>query len=305
MHPRKKPYELILYEYLRIRRGLSSDENSKYRKLKKGYEGELLFDAYIDNLSCDYLSLTDLWFSHNNRFFQVDNILLMNNTIYMYEVKNFLGNYYYENEKLFIEPNQEVDDPLTQLKRSEALLRQLLKNLEFLNHVQAKVVFVNPEFTLLQAPRTSKIVLPSQLNRYFHKLQQAPTRLDISFHHLAEKLQSIRLEKSPYIQYPIYDYNQLKKGIPCRSCHKFFETVEGRTCICHYCGMREALHSAVLRAIEEFAFLFPDQRITTDRVSHWIHLSLPEKRIRYVLNKYYIQKGKNKGAYYVKKNNYT
>ncbi|SHN27244.1 nuclease-related domain-containing protein [Gracilibacillus kekensis] len=299
MNSRKKPYELILYEYLRIRRGLSSDENSKYRKLKKGYEGELLFDAYIDKIQCDYLSLTDLSFSHNNKFFQVDNILLIDNTIYMYEVKNFLGNYYYENNKLFIEPQQEIDDPLTQLKRSEALLRQLLKYLGFSNQLQAKVVFVNPEFTLFQAPRSSKLLLPSQLNRYFHKFRQCPP-LDTSFYQLGEKFQSISLEKSPYTQPPTYQYNELKKGIPCPSCYKFFETVDGRTCICRHCDVRESLQSAVLRTIEEFIFLFPEQRITTDKICDWIQLPVAQKRIRYMLNKNFLQKGKNKGAYYVK-----
>ncbi|GAE92307.1 hypothetical protein JCM21714_1296 [Gracilibacillus boraciitolerans JCM 21714] len=211
MKKRRKPRELIMYEYLLRRKSLSHEEMRKYRTLKKGYEGELLFDRYIESLPGDFIFLHDLWLSYRNRAFQIDHILIINNTLYLYEIKNFPGEYYYENEKLYFETGKEVDDPLTQLKRNESLLRQLLYSLGYQIPLQAVVVFVNPpECTLYQAPRTSKILLPTQLKQYFQHLQTS-TAIDPIFHKLEEKFESIRLEKSPYEQLPSYNYNDIKK----------------------------------------------------------------------------------------------
>lgn len=81
----------------------------------------------------------------------------------MYEIKNYIGEYYDQDEKLYHISEKEVDDPLIQLKRSSSLLRQLFHQLGFTTPIVPTAVFPNPEFTLFHAPRTDKIILPSQL----------------------------------------------------------------------------------------------------------------------------------------------
>ncbi|MGN8646217.1 nuclease-related domain-containing protein [Gracilibacillus sp. HCP3S3_G5_1] len=94
MKQRAKPYELQIYEALLYRKELSSDEVKKCKVLQKGYEGELLFDRYVENLSGEYLILQDLWLPHRNKIFQIDYGLIINNTFFLYELKNYKGDFF-------------------------------------------------------------------------------------------------------------------------------------------------------------------------------------------------------------------
>ncbi len=224
---RKKPTELLLFEYLLNRKNFSQQEMLTYRKWQRGYQGEVLFDSYLEELSCDSIVLRDVWLSKNSQIFQVDHLLFYKDCIFMFEVKNYSGDFYYENEKLYKETGQEIDDPLIQLKRSESLLRQLIKSLGYHNYLESKVVFVNSECTIYQAPRNTNILLPTQINRYFKQFHPHVS-LNLKFPQLAKQLASIQLKQSPYKNSIHYNYDHLKKGIPCFSCRQFLNVVKGK-----------------------------------------------------------------------------
>ena len=120
----------------------------------------------------------------NNTLFQIDSLLIFLKTIYIYEVKNYQGNFYYDSDRLYTQPKSEINNPLTQLNRTESLLRQLLQSLGFHQSVVASVVFIHPEFTLYQAPLSKPFIYPSLLNQYFKKLNKLPLVL----HHHCERL---------------------------------------------------------------------------------------------------------------------
>ncbi|SER70319.1 Nuclease-related domain-containing protein [Gracilibacillus ureilyticus] len=296
---RKKSTELLVYEHLAKRKSLSEAEAKKHRKLKRGYEGEVLFDSYVEEIKQDYILIRNMWLSCNGKVFEIDHALLIENAIYLYEVKNFIGEYYYSDDKLYLFSGREIDDPLTQLKRTESLLNQLFHQLGYQVPTQAAVVFVNPECTIFKAPR-NKLLLPTQLNRYFRTLPQNRP-IDPKFHHLSNKLNSLRLEKSPYEKLPEFHYEDLQKGIPCLKCNGFYKRAEGKMCICQNCGEKELAQSAILRNIEEFMILFPSEKVTSEKIRDWCNIPVPLRRISYTLLKYLEKKGTNTGSYYVKK----
>ncbi|MDQ1144916.1 hypothetical protein QE429_001743 [Bacillus sp. SORGH_AS 510] len=84
-----------------------------------------------------------------------------------------------------------MQNPLDQLKRSKTLLQQLLKNIGFNIPIEVNVSFINPEFTLYQAPLNKPIIYFSQLNSYMKKLNKLPSKLTSSHRELAETLISI------------------------------------------------------------------------------------------------------------------
>lgn len=109
----------------------------------------------------------------------MDSLLIFPESIYMYEVKNYQGDYYYDSDRFYKKPKLEISNPLIQLNRTASLLRQLLQSLGFHLHVEASVVFINPEFTLYQAPLNKPFIFPTQLNPYFKKLNKlSSTKLD-------------------------------------------------------------------------------------------------------------------------------
>jgi hypothetical protein len=93
----------------------------------------------------------------------------------------------------------------------------LIQKLGFTFNVIPHTVFINPEFTLFQAPLDKPIILSTQINRFIQELNSNPSKLDKNMNILAEKLTSLHIHNSPYKQLPSYNYGQLKKGVTCAS----------------------------------------------------------------------------------------
>lgn len=295
---RTKSDELIILEILNKRTELLSKDKQYYTNQKKGYEGELLFDSLTEKLQCECLVLNDLLLEVNNTTFQIDTTIFIDEKIHFYEVKNFESDYYYESNKLFKKPKHEVTNPLLQLSRSETLLNQLLRNHRCQLPIDASVVFINPTFTLYQAPLNLQALLPTQIPNYMRTLDANPSKINEKQKRIADLLVSLHITKSPYSKIPSYRYDGLRKGITCEVCESFSVVIEGRKCVCKVCGHEELVADAVLRAVNEFMILFPDQRITTNVIYDWCQVVQSKERIRYILAKNYTLIGVHQWAYF-------
>ncbi|MGI8383034.1 nuclease-related domain-containing protein [Robertmurraya sp. P23] len=287
-----------MLEALNSRMGLMEKDKQHYLVLRKGYDGEVLFDSMTEKLECECLILNDLLLRINHTVFQIDALIITSDTVYFFEVKNHEGDYYYENEKLYVMNKTEVINPLTQLSRSETLLRQLLQHLGYHSQISAKVIFINPEFSLFQAPLGKPLVLPTQVKRLLKRLNTTPSKLNGKHRILAEKLASLHLTESPYQQLPSYSYDGVRKGIICLECNSFFISVKGRSCLCHECGYEEKLPLALLRSVKEYKLLFPKRKVTTTEIYLWCNEVIPKQRVRRFLEKNFEIVGIHQWAYY-------
>ena len=296
--PRTESTELLILRSLHTRMNLSEKDKQHYFNLKKGYEGEVMFDSLTEKLQCECFIVNDLLLKTNNTMFQIDSLIIMSETIYLFEVKNYEGDYYYESDRIYKKPKTEINNPLHQLSRSESLLRQLLHNLGFNLPIDSSVVFINPEFTLYQTPLNKPFIFPTQINRYLNKLNTTPSKLNGKHKMLADKLISLHIKDSPYKQLPSYDYDQLRKGITCLQCNSFSISVEGQKCVCKECEHEEMVPTAVMRSVEEFKLLFPNQKITTNVIYDWCKVVKSKKRIKRILEKNFIIVGVHRWAFY-------
>ncbi|WP_246277182.1 nuclease-related domain-containing protein [Neobacillus endophyticus] len=196
--PLTKPAELVLFEILNPRMSLSKDVLQSYLSLKKGYEGEFMFASMAEKLQCECLILNGLLLEVNGTKFQIDSTMITQKIIYMSEVKNFKSDFYFENERFYLLDGTEQKNPLLQLERSTSLLRQFFQNLNVTIPLESWIIFINPLFTLYQAPRNKPIILPNQVDRYLHKIDLFPSRLNEKHVKLAETLVSLHIEEPPY-----------------------------------------------------------------------------------------------------------
>ena len=296
--PRFESDELKILRYLNKRIVLSEKDKKHYLNLKKGYKGEVVFDVLTEKLSCDCLILNDLLLKVNNTTFQLDTLIITADTIYLFEVKNYVGDYYYELDKLYKKPKKEYTNPLHQLNRSASLLRQLLHNLGYNLTIEAWVIFINSEFTLYQAPLNIPFILPTQVNSYLKKFDMIPSGLNGKHMKLADQLISLHIEESPYTVLPPYTFDGPRKGITCFTCDSFAVSVRGNRCVCGDCGHEEMVGSAVLRSVEEYRYLFPDRKITTNDIYDWCQIIKSKKRIARILDKNFNIKGFGQWSYY-------
>ncbi|MBT2687619.1 NERD domain-containing protein [Bacillus sp. ISL-47] len=300
--PRFESEELKVLRYLYRRLELSAKDENHYLNLEKGTAGELQFDRMLENLPDDWIHLNDLLLENNNTMFQIDAVLISSNTIYIFEVKNYEGDYYIENERWYsLTSKAEIKSPLLQLQRSETLLRGILKELGFNIPIKPNLVFVNPGFQLYQAPKNLSAIFPAQLNRFIEKLKDTPAATKARNMRFAEQLISRCLKENPYLRIPEYTYEQLEKGIPCLSCSSFLAPFRQGTLICKECGSKEELESAVLRSVDEFRTLFPERKVTSNDIYEWCSIISSTKVIQRILSRNYEIRGHGKYSFYVSK----
>ncbi len=290
--------ELQFLSYLSKRMRLSENEVQYHFTQKKGFEGEKKFDSLTEELTCECIVLNDLLLKTNKTHFQIDTMILLSDTIYVFEVKNYEGDYYYESDRLYKNNKSEISNPLNQLTRSISLLRQLLHLLGFNFLIDASVVFINSEFTLYQSPPNKPFIFPSQINRYLRKLSAVPSKVTERQKNLADKLISLHIKESPFMQLPSYDFEQLRKGITCLACNSFSISIIGKQCSCLDCGHKEIIENAVIRSVEEFRFLFPNEKITTNIIHEWCRIVPSKKRIKRILDKTFTIVSVNRWTYY-------
>lgn len=293
------PKELLILRYLNIRMMLLDQDRKNLYNAEKGLEGEVKFDQLTEQLQSEGIVINGLLLKLDNHFFQIDTVIIFQKTIYLFDVKNYEGDYQFEAKQLrYIKTGKIIKDPFIQLQRCETMFRQLLQELGYNFNVEAFLVYINPMFTMYQAPLNPSVIFPSQVDRLMQQLNKVPSTLNGGHEKFADLLISLDLGDYPYTEQPKYEYNQLKKGVIHPCCYGFMETVNYMRLRCHTCGYEESVESAVLRSVEEFKILFPDRKITTPAIHEWCKVVKSRRTIRRILQKYYHPCGKGRYCYY-------
>jgi hypothetical protein len=301
IRPVQESKELRILRYLNNRMNLSELDKNYYLYLEKGHEGEQCFAVWIKEcLSDDFLILNSLLLEINRSVFQIDNLIITRENLFLNEVKNFEGDYYIENGIWYNKiSGKERKNPIDQLKRSESLLRQLLQEIGYRITVEPNVIFVNSAFTLYKTPLNQPIIHPTQIKRFIKKINLKNSKLNHKHTKLAESLLTRHLSESAFNSLPKFSYEQLKKGIYCAKCNSYNVDYKNNKLKCNDCGTLENGDLAVLRSVVELNTLFPNFLITTNAIHDWCMIVDSKKTIRRVLAKNYQQTGIGKGSFYV------
>lgn len=286
--PHHKPSpskELQIYRSIHPRMNLSASQKHKYDKLNKGYLGEWKFYQLLDkNPAINRLALYDFLLESNETEFQIDSLIFHQNTIFPLEIKNFEGDFYFEENNWYVvNSKREIRNPLLQLQRTEFLFKQVLHNLHVKMEVKPYLVFVNEAFTLYQSPIGPPIIYPTQLKRFIKHLNTNSRPLTMQHKNLANKLISMHKEESANSRTPEYEYNQLKKGIVCKKCDGFLYQKATMRLQCQNCNREEKVESAVMRSVVEFHLLFPSIKITTSIIYEWCAGIILKRRVQDIL----------------------
>ncbi|MGX6442505.1 nuclease-related domain-containing protein [Neobacillus sp. K501] len=295
---RTEPKKLKILRSLNTRKELNPEEKRYYLSQEKGYEGEVKFDLMTEKLESGLLILNDLLLSVNHTKFQIDSMIISPEKLYPCEVKNFEGDYEDKSGRLHIKNGPEIKDPLKQVERSESLLRQYLQKIGYSFPIEPYLVYVNPEFTLYQAPLNDTIIFPTQINRLMKKFNLLPGKVNERQRRLAQRFVADHIIESPYDQIQPYNYGELCNGMTCSKCHSFSVSYGGKYLVCSNCGCVEKIEDAVVRSVEELKLLFPDMRITTKLVYEWCKIFSSKRMISRILKLHYSAVGMKNHRYY-------
>lgn len=299
---RTESRELKIMEVLNSRADLSEKDKRNYFTLRKGYEGEIQFDNMLERLQCDCLILSDLLLRASNSTFQIDSLIIISNTVYLFDVKNYEDDYIWDavDNRMLKKPDFEITNPLTQLKKSEQHFRKWLREHKLDFPVVASVVFVNPRFTLYQATPDLPFIFPTQIERdIIERLNSNSAKLTHKHKKLADQLINSHINDNPYSQIPAYEYEKLRKGIMCAKCSSISVFLDGKFCLCPDCGHKETVEAAVIRTAEEFRLLFPERKLTAGTLMDYSKVINNRKRMSRILEKHFTMVGKNRWVHYI------
>ena len=302
MKERMEPGELKILRLLKARGGQVDD--SRYWNLEKGYRGELIFDKWFSGLPGEWIVLHDLLLDHGGSVFQIDSLVIGEDRIYLFEVKNFEGDFYLEDGKWLSTSKNEIKSPLLQMQRCESALRQLLKSLGYQSPIESTLIFINPEFTLFNCSPNLPILFCSQMSRFSKKLLKRSSssgKLNSRHTLLAEKLCELHIEKSPYERLPEYQYDELRKGIVCVGCGGMAVLASKNFLGCNNCSYTEKVEMGLLRSINEYMVLFNTNSCTSKLIYDWCGHTVSIRTIQRILSDHYLLSGHGKSTCYLLK----
>lgn len=296
---REKSKLLIGLNYLDKRTKLNDADKRYLISLEKGFEGEERFDILVKtHLNGEALVVNDLLIENKGNTFQIDALIITSDTIYLYEIKNYKGDFQMISGQLSYTSGQEITNPLIQLKRTKELLRQLLKDWGLSYRIEAHVLFINDTFTLYNARLDDPIIFPTQIKEHLIGLNAKCRSLVKQANHLADKLVDRHKTDSVFQkQLPVYDFEGFKTGVSC-VCGSFDLIITQRSCYCKICYKRMSIEELVVENVNEFKFLFPEQKITTSMIDEWCGNTVNYRKIRNVLQRHLVSSGTNSGTYY-------
>lgn len=298
---RQKTNLLTALELLDKRMTLPYKEKQYLSTLSKGFEGELAFDFLLNkSLLCEAILLNDLSLVIGHTSIQIDSLLITSDAIFLYEIKNYEGNYSYQAGQFRMESGQDIVSPVGQLNRTSTVFGKLVNQWDQTFPIIANVVFINSQFFLYEADKENPFIFLPQLKAHFSGINRRSTSLSARHHHLAEKLLNECEKELPYQRkLPNYTFKDLKKGLSCSSCGSFDLKNNTKMSTCCSCGCISSLNEQLSANIRAFNFLFPKEQITCNIIYEWCDGSLSNRRIRAVLNTEYSIKGFAKSSYYV------
>lgn len=269
-----------------MRRDLSQEERNNLRWLSLGDEGERRFDAYCEKyVGNSLLHLQDLDLSCG-RTAQFDSILIGQDVIYHFEIKNYQYDLVFEYGKWMTEHGHVFsDNPLIQLNRARNILENIIKNFDHRVRIESMLVLNNPDITVTIRDQTDEVIIQSnQLKKKLENIQKTSSitngkKLEsLAQHLLGYKCRNPYIErfKKNVLNHPI------KTGVICPKCGqtKIEFTKKQGTCSC---GLAKTKTDLVKDLIDEYGVLYPNESLTSNKIYAFINQEISERLIRQVL----------------------
>lgn len=290
----KKHQRTYYYDYLCRLNGRVVLETIDYQNLikyLKVYEGEHIFFDYIK----DFNSLVRIWDITLDVFgtAQYDFLLIANDTVIHIDIKNYSGNYRFDNGNFISEKGYVHQGLISQLERAHFKLEQFLKLNHFTYKVSSRILFINPEFQLQNYQGNSKIIFYNQLSEVLSYLESLTSNdQDLN---LGMILVNHHTEKT-YDRIHYYPYETIKKGVRCKQCNKInsYSEISQRIVICR-CGYTISKHDYILEAIQDIS-MFKPEGFTRNELEKYTNINATTLK-RYLQN-YCVKIGSFKDAKY-------
>ena len=285
LNHRKQPFELLHYAALGKRRVLTEEEQTALRTSHKGFIGEKNYDLILDETGHRNMHIfRDVFLKIGKSYTQFDSIIIAEDRISLNEIKNYSGEYRFENGNWYRNHQQMSDNPFVQTMRAKNKLQRLMteNNIQYI--VESATVFVNDDFRLISDDDKiwKTTVLRNYLRTYF--LSRGSSFVGNRTKQAAEIIKNAMVE-NPYLP-DAAKIKTLKLGLYCGVCGEFDLEKSKFHFLCTNCGTKESISTHMLRTLSDFKFLFPNEKMTKRKVLLLVDHQLSVRTINRYLSKY-------------------
>lgn len=289
--------ELLYYKALGKRTELNFEEKRNLYNIEKGFEGECLYDQVFDETGHDSVYvLRDLYLKTGKSVTQFDSIIISDERVAVNEIKNYSGDYHFENNSWFRNGRQLKDNAHNQLSRDKGKIIQLRDESKMKFYVDGAVIFMGDDFRLTTESEHvwSETVMRNQLRNYFRKFRDE--RLGGSAKDIVHLVKSA-IAENPYFE-EAADLGRIKRGLYCGECESF-ELIKKRFQFkCSACGTVESNETHLLRTMSDHKYLFYKQPITKQSILRLIDNQISEDGVYRFLKKHCHSEGNGRKTTY-------
>lgn len=262
---RKKSYTHAQLHTLSRRSHLDETQLVELEKLRIGFEGEQTFDQVIQSFVDTHhlIHIKDLLFQYDGRQkeIQIDNIVISNDTCYIFEIKKYSFNVRIDDRGFFYyEDGMEFTSLNNQIERLRGSVRELLKNVGYPMKIKHYLVFINPDRTVFGLQRQHQVLIHTTLN-HFLKNHMQRNRDDYSY--LIAAIDDYRIPYSKHIQLYDLDLEHLARGVYCNDCDGRMARVSKFRFQCRACNSQLTTLEAVQMLIQEVKSLNHEFKISS------------------------------------------
>ena len=277
--------ELLYYKALEKRTELDFEEKRNLYNIEKGFDGECLYDKIFDEIGHENLYvLRDLHLKAGKSITQFDSIIISMDRVVVNEIKNYSGDYHYENNGWDRNGKQLKDNAHIQLSRAKGKIIQLRDEADLNFNVEGAVIFTGDDFRLTTESDHiwSETVMRNQLRNYFKKFKD--DRIGDKAKNIVRHIKNT-IAENPYHEEEA-DVSRLQRGLYCGECGSF-ELIKGRfQYTCTSCESIESNETHLLRTMSDHKFLFYNQPITKQSILHLIDYQISEDGVYRFLKKH-------------------
>ncbi|WP_102348263.1 NERD domain-containing protein [Bacillus sp. Marseille-P3661] len=277
-----------------------------------GYRGQQSLDYYISFLDEQkYLILHDVRLHFkDNYYFQMDTVIVCSSFIVIAEVKNMLGELYYDyaHHQLVRTLNEKVEgfeDPVLQVDRQRLQFKYWLQ--------KNKLPFIPIEPLVVNSNSSAILKIDPQYQKFLQhviRIPKFPFKIEsIANTHKKECMNATDLKKITRLlisQHVPEDPNMIKKfninrseilmGVQCPTCNKLPLQRQRGTWYCSSC--KKGYKNAHLQAIKDYSMLI-DDKINNEKLRSILHLSSKSVASKMLVSLKFKQSGGRKNRTYI------
>lgn len=281
------------------RTNLNLDQRKELYINQTGLEGEMYFKAILDTI-VDVKYVYNLEIGTSNHI-QIDFLVVSSTKIYIFEVKHYTGDWYFEENYIKCTNSLRYPSPHIQTNKIENKIQSIVNTHNLPREVGTIIIFTNSHFNLHgKRPQNQAILLPQELSR-------VPQLIDTNNQEANQEILNIfKQYESIHSTFYQKDINILEdkvgSGLRCPNCRKLFTIAfkkNKHNYRCCYCRKDLGYEELIYFNLKEL-FIIKRKPFDFKEAKAWCY-PIPIHTVRRVCNKYFKNTNMRNKKFYLEK----